>query len=182
LGDGVPPIGDSCHTMKKFCALISKFNSIYSISIPPIDIFVMQPSSELLLDDSSQICFRIVEASMILQFIQSKDSRVTIINELLEVGKLLAPVLEFGPQYFEFVCNILCCIWFWSSRHPGLLHNLEKIIPLNPIVFEPENIGLRYPVPIEILHGTWSEVILARGSTSVLGYSTVQFTEVKKPI
>jgi hypothetical protein len=34
-------------------------------------------------------------------------------------------------------------------------------------------------VPIITLQGMWSDVIFARGKTMVLGYSTVQFTEVK---
>ena len=55
LRDGISPIGNSRHTMEKFCALVPKFDSIDCISLPPIEILVVQKSLELILDQSSQI-------------------------------------------------------------------------------------------------------------------------------
>ena len=46
---------DGRHTMEKICALIPKFGSIDCISLPPIEILVVQKSLELILDQSSQI-------------------------------------------------------------------------------------------------------------------------------
>jgi len=55
LRDGISPVGNSHHTMEKFCALIPKFDSIDRISLPLIEILVVQKSLELILDQSSQI-------------------------------------------------------------------------------------------------------------------------------
>ena len=55
LRDGISTIENSRHTMEKFCALIPKFDSIDCISLPPIEILVVQKSLELILDQSSQI-------------------------------------------------------------------------------------------------------------------------------
>jgi hypothetical protein len=50
LRDGIPSKGDCRHAVKKFGALVTEFDSVHRVPLPPVQLFVMQESFKLSLD------------------------------------------------------------------------------------------------------------------------------------
>jgi len=74
----VPSKRDGRHTMEKFRAFISKFNSINSVSLLLILILVVEESGELCLYQISEIRLWIKQTSPILQGIQEENDFVVV--------------------------------------------------------------------------------------------------------
>lgn len=63
LHNRVPPIGVGGHGMKIFCAFISKFDPVFSISIPPIKVSRSEQESKMSLEYVPEILLSVEESS-----------------------------------------------------------------------------------------------------------------------
>ena len=59
LGDRVSSVGVGCHAMKELSTFITKLDLVDCISLPPVEIFIVQEFLQLSLDSYSQVCFRV---------------------------------------------------------------------------------------------------------------------------
>ena len=78
LWNRVPSERDGRHTVEKFRAFISKFNSINSVSLLLILILVVEESGELCLYQISEIRLWIKQTWPILQGIQEENDFVVV--------------------------------------------------------------------------------------------------------
>lgn len=96
----LPSVRNCGHGMKELSTLISKANSVYSVSFPPIFILVSKLGGQLILDQSPEVAFRIKEVPSIFQAIGNK---ITLLQLEMRRERFDRPLLHAFRVLLSFL-------------------------------------------------------------------------------